>query len=185
MIRGPCAGRVMAERLADRAVAMRADYQLIARMQLQRAENCGHSLGNVAYPRGAGRVDAEEPGRALPRRRHEPADLHAVEAVRIAFGALAPGSSGPAHDDRCDAERAMVEVENVRVEAKGLQQGRVRGADFVSRGCRTNRLYEPKPLASSLIQKRSSPRIWPSGSPPFDKITLRDASLPGSHVSRT
>ena len=58
--------------------------------------------------------------------------------MRIAFGALAPSSSSPAYDYRCDAERAMVEVENVRVEAKGLQQGRVHGADFVSRGCRTN-----------------------------------------------
>jgi hypothetical protein len=38
---------------------------------------------------------------------------------------------------------------------------------------------------SSLIQKRSSPPVWPSGSPPLAKITLRDGSLPGSHVSRT
>src|SRR5580704_5935173 len=110
----------MAERLADRAVAMRADYQFIARMQFHRAENCGHSFGNVAYPRRAGRVNAEEPGRALPRRRYQPADLHAVEAVRIEFGALPPGGSSLAYDDRCDAERAVVEVENVRVEAKSL-----------------------------------------------------------------
>jgi hypothetical protein len=96
------------------------------------------TLLNVAYPRRAGRVDAEEAGRARPRRRHQSADLHAVEAVRIAFGALAPGSSSPAHDDRCDAERAMVEVENVMVEAKGLQLGRIHGADFGSRGCRMN-----------------------------------------------
>jgi hypothetical protein len=65
-------------------------------------------------------------------------DLDAVEAVRIAFGTLAPGGGSPAHDDRGDAERAVVQVENVRVEAEGLQHGRVHGADFVSRGCRTN-----------------------------------------------
>jgi hypothetical protein len=85
-------------------------------------------------PRGGGAPRAPPP----PRPRYQPADLHAVEAVRIAFGALAPGSGSPAHDDRCDAECAMVEVENVRVEAEGLQQGRIHEADFVSRGCRTN-----------------------------------------------
>jgi hypothetical protein len=125
----------MAERLADRAVAMRADDQFVARVQLERAEDCGDSLGDVAYPRRAGRVDAEESGRALPRRRHQPADLDTIETVRISFGTLAPGGGSPAHDDRCDAERAVVEVENVRVEAEGLQQGSVHGADCVSRGC--------------------------------------------------
>ena len=112
---------------------MRADDQFVARLQVQRAENCGRSLGHVAYPGGAGRVDAEEPRRALPRRRHQPADFDAVEAMRIAFGTLAPGGGSPAHDDRRDAERAVVEVENVRVEAEGLEQGSVHGADFVSR----------------------------------------------------
>jgi hypothetical protein len=32
----------------------------------------------------------------------------------------------------------VVEVQDVRVEAEGLQQGTVHGTDFVSRGCQTN-----------------------------------------------
>jgi hypothetical protein len=105
-----CARCVMAEGLADRAVAMRADDQFVAGVQLQRAENRGHSLRHIAHPPRAGRVDAEEPGRALPRLRYQPADLDAVEAVRIAFGTLAPGGGRPAHNGRRDAERAVVEV---------------------------------------------------------------------------
>jgi len=137
----------MAERLADRAVAMRADHHFVARVQLQRAENRGHSLRHVAYPRRPGRVDAKKPGRALPRSRHQPADLDAVKTVRIAFGTLAPGGGSLAHDDRRVAERAVVEVENVRVEAEGLQQGRIHGADCVSRGgerLRSSRLCDTR-----------------------------------------
>jgi hypothetical protein len=128
----PGARRVMAERLADRAVAVRADDQLVTRVQLQRAENRGHSLGHVAHPRRAGGVDAKEPGCPFPGRRHQPADLDPVEAVRIAFGALSPGGGRLAHDDRRDTERAVVEVENVGVEAKGLQQGRIHGITVVA-----------------------------------------------------
>ncbi|MGH3218904.1 MAG: hypothetical protein ACRDPY_09390 [Streptosporangiaceae bacterium] len=98
-------------------------------MQRQRAEDGGHTLGHVAYPCRAGRVDAEEPGRVLPRRHHQPADFHAVEAMRIALGTLAPGGGSPADDDRRDAERAVVEVQNVRVKAERLQQGSIHGAD--------------------------------------------------------
>ena len=63
-----------------------------------------------------------------------PADLDAVEAVRITFGTLTPNGGSPAHDDRRDAERAVVEVENITVEAESLQQGMIHEADFVSRG---------------------------------------------------
>src|SRR5512135_1265255 len=102
---------------------MRADDQLVARVQLQRSEDRGHSLGHVAYPRRAGRVEAEESGRALPRGRHQAADLDAVEAVRIALGAVPPGGGSLAHDDRRDAERAVVEMEHVRVETEGIGEG--------------------------------------------------------------
>ena len=122
----------MAERLADRAVAVRAYHQLVAGPQLQRAEHRGHALGNVAYPCRAGRVDAEEPGRAFPGRRHQARQIDAVEAVRIALGAVAPGGGGLAHDDRRDTERAVVEVEDVRVEAERLQQGSIHAGDSAS-----------------------------------------------------
>jgi hypothetical protein len=121
----PGARRVTAERHADRAVPVRADDQFVAGVQLQRPEDGGYSLGHVTYPRRAGRVDAEEPGRALPGRRHQAADLDAVEAVRVAFGAVPPGGGRPAHDDRRDTERAVVEVENVRVETEGIEHGSV------------------------------------------------------------
>ncbi|MGH3187245.1 MAG: hypothetical protein ACRDOL_08315 [Streptosporangiaceae bacterium] len=49
--------------------------------------------------------------------------------MRIALGTLAPGGGSPADDDRRDAERAVVEVQNVRVKAERLQQGSIHGAD--------------------------------------------------------
>jgi hypothetical protein len=54
--------------------------------------------------------------------------------VRIALGPLAPGGDSPAHDGRRDAEGTMVEVENVRVEAEGVQQDTIHTADCVSSG---------------------------------------------------
>ena len=96
------------------------------------AEHRGHTLGHIAYPRRAGRVDAEKPGRAFPCRRDEWRELDPVEAVRIALGAVPPGRGHPAHCDGRDTERAMVEVKDVRVEAKGLQQSSIHPGDSAS-----------------------------------------------------
>ena len=70
----------------------------------------------------------------FPGRRHQAGNLDPVEAVRIALGPLAPGGGSLAHDDRRDAEGTVVEVENVRVEAEGIQQDRIHTADCVSSG---------------------------------------------------
>ena len=112
----------MIERLADRAVAVRADHQLVAGAKRQRAEHGGYAFGHVAHPRRAGRVDAEERGRALPRRRNQPGNLDAIEPVRIAFRALAPRRGGLPDGDRRDTERTVIEVEDVGIEAEGLQE---------------------------------------------------------------
>ena len=112
----------MIERLADRAVAVRADHQLVAGAKRQRAEHGGHAFGHVAHPRRAGRVDAEERGRALSRRRNQPGNLDAIEPVRIAFRALAPRRGGLPDGDRRDTERTVIEVEDVGIEAEGLQE---------------------------------------------------------------
>ena len=124
---------MVVERLADRAVAVVADHQLVAGRELERAEDGRYSLGDVAHPRRPARVDAEESGRALARRRDQPRDLDSVEPVRVAFGPIAPRGGGPAHGDRGDAERAVVEVQDVGVEAESLKQGRVHSADCVIR----------------------------------------------------
>jgi len=122
----------MAQRHADRAVAVRADHQLVTGVQLQRAQYRRHTLGHVAHPRRAGRLDAQKPGRALSRRRDQQRELDPVEAVRIALGAVPPGRSHPAHRDRRDTERAMVEVKDPGVKAKGLQQCSIHPGDSAS-----------------------------------------------------
>ena len=127
----PGPGGVVVERLADRAVAVGARHQLVAGAELERAEDGGHSLGDVAHPRRTRRVDAEEPGRALARGRYQAGELDAVEPMRVPFGAIAPPGGGPAHEDRGDAERAVVEVQDVGVEAERLEEGRVHQADSV------------------------------------------------------
>jgi hypothetical protein len=122
----------MAQRHADRAVAVGADHQLVTGAQLQRAEHRGHTLRHVAHPRRAGRLDAQKPGRARTRRRDQRRELHPVEAVRITLGAVPPGRGHPPHGHRRDTERAMVEVKDSRVEAKGLQHGGIHPGDSAS-----------------------------------------------------
>src|ERR1700689_2234667 len=48
-----------------RAVAVVGGPRVVGGRQRGGAEHGGHALGHVAHPRRAGRVDAEEPGRAL------------------------------------------------------------------------------------------------------------------------
>ena len=57
-----------------------------------------------------------------PRRRHQPGNLDAIEPVRIAFRALAPRRGGLPDGDRRDTERTVIEVEDVGIEAEGLQE---------------------------------------------------------------
>ena len=127
----PGPGGVVVECLADRAVAVVADHQLVAGRELERAEDGRYALGDVAHPRRPARVEAEESGRALARRRDQPGDLDSVEPVRVALGPIAPRGGGPPHGDRGDAERAVVEVQDVGVEAERLKEGRVHNVDCV------------------------------------------------------
>ena len=59
------------------------------------------------------------------------------DVLHLNHGAFAPRGGGPAHRGRRDAEGAVVEVQNVRVEAEGLQQGSVHGTDSLIRAYRT------------------------------------------------
>jgi hypothetical protein len=49
--------------------------------------------------------------------------------VRVALGALPPRGGGPPYGARRDTVRTVVKVKDVRVEAEGLQHGRVHSAD--------------------------------------------------------
>jgi hypothetical protein len=75
----------------------------------------------------------------LSRRCYQPSDFDSVEAMRITFRTLAPRGGGLAHDDWRYTECAVVEVENVRIEAEGLQQGSVHRPDSVIQGMRARR----------------------------------------------
>ena len=79
-------------------------------------------------------IDAEERGRALPRCRHQPGNLDAIEPVRIALRALAPRRSRLPDGYRRDTERTVIEVEDVGVEAEGLQECGVHEPILPSRG---------------------------------------------------
>jgi hypothetical protein len=78
-------------------------------------------------------VDAEESCCAFPCRRDQPAELDSVKAVRIAFGQIAPRCGGPAHGNRRDTERAVIEVKDVGVEAEGVEHRRIHEADSAIR----------------------------------------------------
>jgi hypothetical protein len=57
--------------------------------------------------------------------------------VRIAFRAFAPRRGGLPDGDRRDAERAVIEVEDVGIEAEGLQECSVHEPILSSRGMLT------------------------------------------------
>ena len=75
--------------------------------------------------------------------------------MRVPFGAIAPRGGGPAHGDRGDAERAVVEVQDVGVEAERLEEGRVHKADSVIQADALSCQSRPGPFEIQQLLSRT------------------------------